>query len=460
MLEVVQAFDRAPIAEIETDGATGLERKLQAADAVFRDRDGWLKPHQRIAILRRLATLMEGRFDHLAMQIAREGGKPLPDAIVETRRAIDGVHNAADELRNFSGREVPMGLSAAADNRWAFTTREPIGVVAAISAFNHPLNLIVHQVAPAIAVGCPVIIKPASTTPLSCLDFVALVHEAGLPEPWCQSFIAGSTDLAEQLAVDRRIAFLSFIGSARVGWALHAKLRPGTRSALEHGGVAPAIVDRSADLGKVIEPIVKGGYYHAGQVCVSTQRIYVHDDIADDFLQALVARVESLRVADPVQDDTEVGPLILPREADRVLEWIDEAVRGGARLATGGGRVSETTLQPTVIVDPHAEAKISTQEVFGPAVAVYRHEDLDEAIGRANSLPTAFQASVFAQDIDVAMRAADRLDASAVLINDPTAFRTDWMPFAGRRASGYGTGGIPYTMRDLSQEKMILMRRG
>src|SRR5690606_36279277 len=177
MLEVVQAFDRAPIAEIETDGATGLERKLQAADAVFRDRDGWLKPHQRIAILRRLATLMEGRFDHLAMQIAREGGKPLPDAIVETRRAIDGVHNAADELRNFSGREVPMGLSAAADNRWAFTTREPIGVGAAISAFNHPLNLIVHQVAPAIAVGCPVIIKPASTTPLSCLDFVALVHE-------------------------------------------------------------------------------------------------------------------------------------------------------------------------------------------------------------------------------------------------------------------------------------------
>lgn len=459
MLKVVQAFDRVPIAEIETDDAAALERKLQAAERAFRERDGWLKPHRRIAILRKLAALMEGKRDHLAMQIAREGGKPLPDAIVETNRAIDGVHNAADELRNFAGREIPMGLSAAAENRWAFTTKEPIGIVAAISAFNHPLNLIVHQVAPAIAVGCPVIVKPAIATPLSCLDFVALVHEAGLPEPWCQSFVTEDNALAEKLATDRRIAFLSFIGSARVGWSLHAKLAPGTRSALEHGGAAPAIVDRSADLGKVIEPIVKGGYYHAGQVCVSTQRIFVQDDIAEDFTQKLVARVEKLRTADPTLEGTEVGPLILPREADRVAQWIEEAVEGGANLATGGERLSETTLQPAVLLDPAAAAKVSTQEIFGPVVAVYRYGDLDETIARANSLPTAFQASIFAQDIDVAMRVANRLDASAVMINDPTAFRTDWMPFSGRRESGYGTGGIPYTMRDMTQEKMILMRR-
>jgi acyl-CoA reductase-like NAD-dependent aldehyde dehydrogenase len=460
MLTVVQAFDRTPIADIGVDDAAALERKLQAAERVFKDRDGWLKPHQRVAILRRLAALMEDRRDHLALQIAREGGKPLADAIVETTRAIDGVHNAADELRNFAGREIPMGLSAAAENRWAFTTKEPSGLVAAISAFNHPLNLIVHQVAPAIAVGCPVIVKPASTTPLSCLEFVALVHEAGLPEPWCQSFVPEGNDLAEQLATDRRVAFLSFIGSARVGWSLHAKLAHGARSALEHGGAAPAIVDRSADLDRIIEPIVKGGYYHAGQVCVSTQRVYVHRDIADDFMQRLIARVERLRTGDPTLKDTEVGPLILPREADRVAEWIKDAVEGGATLATGGARLSETTLQPTVLLDPAADARISLQEVFGPVVAVYRYGDLDEAIARANALPTAFQASIFAQDIDVALRAANRLDASAVMINDPTAFRTDWMPFAGRRESGYGTGGIPYTMRDMTQEKMVLMRRG
>ncbi len=459
MLTVVQAFDRAPITDIGFDSATALERKLNAAERAFKDRDGWLAPHQRIVILRRIAALMDARRDHLALQIAREGGKPLADAIVETTRAIDGVHNAADELRNAAGREIPMGLSAAAEGRWAFTTREPIGIVAAISAFNHPLNLIVHQVAPAIAVGCPVIIKPASATPLSCLEFVAMVHEAGLPEPWCQSFLPEGNDLAEALATDKRIAFLSFIGSARVGWSLHAKLAHGARSALEHGGVAPAIVDRSADLSRIIEPIVKGGYYHAGQVCVSTQRIFVHNDIADDFTQALIARVERLRTGDPTVKDTEVGPLIQPREVDRVAEWIDEAVSGGAQLAAGGKRLSETTLQPTVLLDPPGDARITTQEVFGPVVAVYRHTDLDEAIARANALPTAFQASVFAQDIDIALRAANRLDASAVMINDATAFRTDWMPFAGRRESGYGTGGIPYTMRDMSQEKMILMHR-
>ncbi len=459
MLQVVQAYDRAPIEEIATDDAAALEAKLQAAEKVFRDRDGWLKPHERMAILRRLAGLLDGKRDHFARQIAREGGKPLTDAIVETTRAIDGIHNAVEELRNFAGREIPMGLSPAAANRWAFTTKEPIGIVAAISAFNHPLNLIVHQVVPAIATGCPVIVKPAGTTPLSCRDFVALVHEAGLPQAWCQSFIPESTELAEKLATDPRIAFLSFIGSAKVGWYLHSKLAHGARSALEHGGAAPAIVDRSADLDRIIEPLVKGGYYHAGQVCVSTQRIFVHREIIDAFTERLVARVKALRTGDPVLKDTEVGPLIQPREADRVAAWIDEAVKGGAKLATGGKRLSETTLEPTVLLDPTVDAKVSQLEIFGPVVGIYPYEKLDDAIAQANALPVAFQASIFAQDIDVALRAAERLDASAVMVNDPTTFRTDWMPFAGRRESGYGTGGIPYTMRDMTQEKMILLNR-
>jgi acyl-CoA reductase-like NAD-dependent aldehyde dehydrogenase len=459
MLQVVQAFDRAPIEEIATDDAAALEAKLQAADKAFRDRDQWLKPHQRIAILRKLAGLIEGKRDHFARQIAREGGKPLTDAIIETVRAIDGVHNAADELRNFAGREIPMGLTPAAAGRWAFTTKEPIGIVAAISAFNHPLNLIVHQVAPAIAVGCPVIVKPAGTTPLCCRDFVALVHEAGLPEAWCQLFVPETTELAEALATDRRVGFLSFIGSAKVGWHLHARLAHGARSALEHGGAAPAIVDRSADLDRIMEAVVKGGYYHAGQVCVSTQRIFVHEEIAARFTEQLVARVRALRTGDPTLKETEVGPLIQPREADRVASWIEEALAGGAKLATGGKRLSQTTLEPAVLLDPPGDAKVSQLEVFGPLVCVYRYGRLEDAVAQANALPVAFQASVFAQDIDVALRAADRLDASAVMINDPTAFRTDWMPFAGRRESGYGTGGIPYTMRDMTQEKMILLNR-
>src|SRR6266436_6576433 len=219
-LQVVQAFDRALVTEIPADDSQSLETKIASAARVMRERDAWLKPHQRSAILQRTAGLLEARQTQFARLIAQEGGKPLTDAAAEVLRAIDGLRNAAEELRNFAGREIPMGLTPASEGRWAFTTKEPIGVVAAISAFNHPLNLIVHQVAPAIAVGCPVIVKPASATPRCCLEFVKLVWEAGLPEPWCQSFVPAQVDLAERLATDPRVGFLSFIGSGKVGWRL------------------------------------------------------------------------------------------------------------------------------------------------------------------------------------------------------------------------------------------------
>ena len=256
---VVQAYDRAPITELTADDAATLEAKLQTAVRLAKDRDLVLKPYERSAILLRAAELLGERLDPFAQLIAREGGKPLTDARIEAVRAVDGLRTAAEEIRSFAGQEIPMGLTPASDGRWAFTTREPIGVVAAISAFNHPLNLIIHQVAPAIAVGCPIIVKPAAPTPLSCLKLVALLREAGLPEPWCQTLVTEDNALAEQLATDSRVAFLSFIGSARVGWYLRSKLPPGTRCALEHGGAAPVIIDRSAKLERIVEPIVKGG---------------------------------------------------------------------------------------------------------------------------------------------------------------------------------------------------------
>ena len=386
-LQVVQAYDRVPIGEVDTDDAAALETKLDLATRAFRNRSGWLKTHERVEVLRRLAALMEARRDHFSRLIAREGGKPLTDAIVETTRAIDGVRNAADELRNFAGREIPMGLTAASTGRIAFTTREPIGVVVAISAFNHPLNLIVHQVAPAIAVGCPVIVKPATATPLCCLEFAALVREAGLNEAWCETFVTADNGLAERLATDPRVAFLSFIGSSRVGWYLHSLLARGTRSALEHGGAAPAIVDRSANLDALIEPMVKGGYYHAGQVCVSTQRIYVHSTLVSTFLERFVNRVRALRVGDPLSPETEVGPLIHPREIERVESWVAEAATNGAQVLVGGKRRSETVMDPTVLLEPPRGARVSQEEVFGPVTCVYAFDDLDEAIDRANSLP-------------------------------------------------------------------------
>jgi acyl-CoA reductase-like NAD-dependent aldehyde dehydrogenase len=458
MLEVVQAYDREHIAELPTDDAAALERKLTVAHERFADRRGWLKPHERVGVLHRLADLVLQQRETFAMRIAREGGKPYSDALVETDRAIDGIRNAADLPRTRGGVEIPMGLTPASENRHAWTILEPIGVVAAISAFNHPLNLIVHQVAPAIATGCPVIVKPAAATPLSCFALVKLVLEAGMPEGWVQTLVPESRSLSTAFAGDSRVAFLSFIGSAAVGWHLRANLAPGTRCALEHGGVAPVIIDRSADLDSIIEPLVKGGYYHAGQVCVSVQRIYVHEALKNVFIERFAERVARLRVGDPRLPDTEVGPLIEPAEAERVANWVEEAVSTGARLI-GGGRLSNTTLAPAILVDPPKAAKVSREEAFGPITCVFGFTDLDKAIREANSLPVAFQSSIFTRDLTVAMEAAERLDASAVMVNDHTAFRTDWMPFAGRRQSGYGIGGIPYTAREMTAEKMIVFRQ-
>src|SRR5215831_12512231 len=459
MVEIVQAFDRERIAELPTDNASALDKKLTTARARFQDRGAWLQPHERMAVLHKLAGLVEKQREAFATLIAREGGKPYTDALVETDRAIDGIRNAADLLRARGGVEIPMGLTPASENRRAWTIKEPIGVVAAISAFNHPLNLIVHQVAPAIATGCPVIVKPANTTPLCCLEFVKLVHAAGLPEALCQSFVPPDNVLAERLALDQRVAFLSFIGSARVGWALRSKLPPGTRCALEHGGSAPVIVDRDVDIEAVVSPIVKGGYYHAGQVCVSVQRIFVHADVYDAFVDELSTRVAKLRVGDPLLPETDVGPLILPKEVERVASWVDEATRAGARVAVGGRALSQTTYQPTVLLEPPPTARVTCEEVFGPVTCVYRFAELDDALELANGLPLAFQASVFTNRLDVALRAAERLDAATVLINDHTAFRSDWMPFAGRKQSGYGIGGIPWTMHEMTQQKMLVFRR-
>jgi acyl-CoA reductase-like NAD-dependent aldehyde dehydrogenase len=456
-MKIHQPYDGALIREVPVDDGPALDAKLARAAEAFAQRDRWPGKEQRIRVLERLARLIEREAEALALLIAREGGKPLADAKVEVARAVNGVELAAAELARLAGQEIPMGVNRASAGRLAFTTHEPIGVVAAISAFNHPLNLIVHQAAPAIAAGCPVIVKPASTTPLNAIRFVELAHEAGLPEPFCQIAVLEDNALAQRLATDPRVAFLSFIGSARVGWQLRAQLPPGTRCALEHGGVAPLLIDRSAKLDALIEPVVKGGYYHAGQVCVSVQRIYVHESLLGAFLERFEARVRALKVGDPTAADTEVGPLILPREVQRVGEWVEEARRQGARIDVGGRALSERVYAPTVIVEPPEEARVSREEVFGPVTCVYGFRDLDEAIQRANALPLAFQASVFTRDLDSAMHAASRLEASTVMINDHTAFRVDWMPFAGRKRSGYGVGGIPFTLRDMLQEKLIVL---
>ena len=438
--------------------AAVVETALATAAGLSLDRQGWLPAYRRVEILDKAQEIMAGRAEALAVEAAREGGKPLIDSRVEVARAIDGVRLCVEALRTQHGSEIPMGVTAAAANRLAFTRLEPIGVVVAVSAFNHPLNLIVHQVAPAVAAGCPVIVKPAEVTPLSCLRFVEILREAGLPEEWCQPLVTADIDVAEALVTDPRVNFFSFIGSARVGWMLRSKLAPGARCGLEHGGAAPVIVAADADLDDLAPVLAKGGFYHAGQVCVSVQRVFAHRDVAGDVARRLADAAGKMIIGDPTEDTTEVGPLIRHAEVDRVHEWVSEAAAGGGEVLAGGEKVSQSCYACTVLFEPPGEARVSTAEIFGPVVSVYAYDDIADAVARANSLPFSFQAAVCTRDIDTALYAYRHLDASAVMVNDHTAFRVDWMSFAGLKQSGHGVGGIHHTLRDMQIEKMMVMR--
>jgi acyl-CoA reductase-like NAD-dependent aldehyde dehydrogenase len=456
-LEVRSPWDGARLADVQTADAAALEQALANATALFADRDAWLPVHERAAVLDRLGGLVAERAEELALLAAQEGGKPLVDSRIELARAIDGLKLCVSALRAQAGVEVPMSNAAAA-GRLAFTTHEPRGVVAAISAFNHPFNLIVHQAGPAIAAGCPVIVKPAEVTPLSALRFTELALEAGLPEAWCQCLVPDSLELVRALAADERVAFLSFIGSAAVGWELRSALAPGARCTLEHGGASPVIVAADADLDFVLPGLVKGAFYHAGQVCVSVQRVFAERSIARELAERIAAAARELVVGDPCDPATEVGPLIRASALERVAGWVDAAVAGGAERLCGGERVGETCYAPTVLFDPPPAAEVCTAELFGPVVCVTPYDDEAAAVARANELPFAFQAAVCTRDLDRALRISRRLAAAAVMVNDHTAFRVDWMPFGGYRHSGLGTGGIGYTLDDYSIEKLIVVR--
>lgn len=457
-LEVTSPYDGAVVGAVERIDGDGAEQALNSVDKLFKDRSRWLPAYERIAVLEKTAELMQSQFDDLVQLALSEGGKPYKDSQVEVARAIDGIKNCIECVRSEHGTEIPMGINPASMNRIAMTSKEPIGPVMAVSAFNHPLNLIVHQVGPAIASGCPVIVKPASDTALSCFKFVTLLREAGLPAEYVQPIVVTNNDIAARLVADSRIAFFSFIGSGAVGWMLKSKLAPGTRCALEHGGAAPVIVAEDADLDSMLPLLAKGAFYHSGQVCVSVQRIFVHGSVAEDVAYRLGELAGSLNIGNPADPSIDVGPIIRPEETNRIANWVAEAIAAGAKLVCGGEQISDAFYQPTVLLNPPSDATLCKQEVFGPVISVNAYDDMAHAIAMANAVPYSFQASVMTQNIDKAMYAYRRLNASAVMVNDHTAFRVDWMPFAGLNESGYGVGGIPYTFEDMQIAKMLVVK--
>ena len=456
-LKVNSPYNNKLIKEIPLVGEKEVEKALSVAHRLFNNRSKWLPAYERVEILERVAKIMSERVDELTKIAAEEGGKPYMDSKIEVERAINGVKLAIEHISQLNGEQIPMGHTKSSVNRIAYTLREPIGVVASISAFNHPLNLIVHQTVTAIAVGSPVIVKPASSTPLSCLAFMDILKEAGLPKGWCQSIICKSKD-AEKLVTDERVNYLSFIGSGEIGWYLRSKLSPGTRCALEHGGAASVIVEPDANINEMLPALLKGGFYHAGQVCVSVQKVFVHKSISNKVAKKLAEMASKLIVGNPLNRKTEVGPLISTFEVDRIEKWVNEAVAKGAKILCGGKRILKYGFQPTVLLNPPDNVHVSQEEIFGPVVCIYSYSDREEAIKKANSLPLAFQASVFTSNLDVALDTVNKINASAVMVNDHTAFRVDWMPFGGRDSSGIGMGGIPHSMHEMTREKMFVIK--
>lgn len=449
-------FDLRPLGEVPLTSAAECEQRMERAYRAHHSGD--IMPiYQRVEILERVRQGIIERRETIALSIAREGGKPLRDALVEVDRAADGIRVAIAYAQTITGRQIPMGLTAATSGRLAFTVREPAGVVLAISAFNHPFNLVVHQVIPAILAGCPVLLKPSSKTPQVARILFELLYEAGISSDQAALLLPDRSCL-KSLVSDPRVGFFSFIGSAEVGFSLRSQLAPGVPCALEHGGLAPVVIDETADLREAARLLTKGAFYHAGQVCVSVQRVFVLGRHSEELVHHLAELAGQLSVGDPELPGTDVGPLIDPAEVDRVETWVKEALGEGAILRAGGERISATTFTPTILENPSDGSRVMRSEVFGPVVCIRSVADLDEAIQRANQGRSCFQAAVMTRDFDRALYAARRLKGTAIVINDHSAFRADWAPFGGRYESGVSLGGMEASLHDLMPEKMIVVR--
>jgi acyl-CoA reductase-like NAD-dependent aldehyde dehydrogenase len=452
-IDVRSPYDGSPVGRVAKGGAAEARRAVDAAASAMAEP---LPAHERAAILDRTARLVEERAEDVARTICAEAGKPMKAARIEASRALSTFTMAAVEARKLAGDVVPMDASPAGVGKVALTLRLPIGVVGAISPFNFPFNLVAHKVAPALAAGCAVVLKPASQTPLSALLLAELEEEAGLPPGWLNVVVGPASEIGDVLVEDERIRLLTFTGSAGVGWKLRERA-PRKPVNLELGNATPVIVAADADLDDVATRLAAHAFSFAGQSCISVQRIYVERSAYDGFLERFLPRVAALVVGDPADDATDVGPLISAEDRDRVLEWIEEARSRGARILTGGDLDGEL-LRPTVVADAPADAKVSCEEVFGPLCTVTPYDSLDEAVELANGTRYGLQAGVFTRDAKAALHAARSLEFGGVTVNEAPTFRADQMPYGGVKDSGNTREGPAYAVREMTEERLVVLQ--
>jgi acyl-CoA reductase-like NAD-dependent aldehyde dehydrogenase len=450
---VLNPYDDSIVGEVTPSDEAAVRAAIGRASAA-RPLLAALPAHRRGAVLNQASRLIEAQTEDLARLMAQESGKPLRYARGEAKRAVETFAFAADEARRLHGETVPLDAAQSGVGRIGYFVRVPVGVVAAITPFNFPLNLVAHKVAPAVAAGCPLVLKPNPTTPLTALRLAEILAEAGLPEGGLE-VVVGGADVGTWLTSDPRVAMISFTGSPPVARAISqvAGLR---RTVFELGGNAATVIDETVDIGVALEKTVVGSFAYSGQVCISIQRIYVQRSRYDEFRDQFVERTNRLVVGNPLAESTEVGPLINDAAAERIDTWIQEAVAGGAAVLTGGTRRGRT-YQPTVLENVTREMRVMREEVFGPVVNLIPFDDFDQALDAVNDSDFGLQAGVYTRDLARATRAIERLDVGGVMINDVPTFRVDHMPYGGNKLSGVGREGPRFAIEAMTTLKMVVI---
>jgi acyl-CoA reductase-like NAD-dependent aldehyde dehydrogenase len=451
-IDVRSPFSGEVVARVAKAGAGEARRAIDAAERAMGEP---LPAWQRADILDRVAAIVAERNEELARAISAEAGKPIKAARVEAARCVNTYSLSAGEARRLAGDVVPIAGTQPGQGHVAWTVRVPIGVVGAISPFNFPLNLVAHKLAPALAAGCAVVLKPASQTPVSALRLAAICEEAGLPPGWLHVVPGNAAEIGAVLTGDERVKMITFTGSGEVGWGIRQRAAR-KKVALELGNASPVLVEADADLELASQKVATHAFNYAGQTCVSVQRVYVRREVLDDFVARLVPKVEALRVGDPSDEATDVGPVIDRASHDRVLAWIEEAKAGGARVLTGG--VEENgVLRPTVLTDVTPEMNVCRREVFGPVCSIVPYDSLEEGFRLANDTEYGLQAAIFTRSIEPAIRATSALEFGSVMINEAPEWRVDQMPYGGTKASGNTKEGPAYTIREMTEQRLVVL---
>ena len=447
--------DNSFIANIELPNSVQVEKAISEVSQNFKsfsESDNFSISE----ILRKVAKKIRKNSDYLAFLIASEGGKPLKDAKIEVQRAVSTILECAGECLNLKGEIIEMDKSPSGKHKSAFTKFFPIGPVLAISAFNHPLNLICHQVGTAIAAKCTIILKPAPNTALSAYELYDYFAEAGLPYGLFH-ILPLDGESTSKIVSDKRFKYLSFIGSEKVGWNIWKNVYPGTKVQFEHGGVGTALVMNDANLDKAVKSLLLSSFYHSGQVCVSTQNLYVERGIYEQFKSRFVQSAKLLKVGDAREVNTDCGPIIKKEACDRIENWVNEAIESGATTLMGGKRISSNYFEITILENVKSGMKVFDDEIFGPVVNLIPFDKIELVVDEINKTDFAFQTCIFTQNFPLAMQFANSIEQKACMINEHNAFRVDWMPFGGYKRSGFGVGGVKFAIKDMSIERLIVV---